>query len=423
MKKMIQLTIIYLIIFLLSNLFAGEIRDKLGIGFSINSQKLIGDTYTGSFGYGVSPLILRYNFKPFVFLESDFGYQQIPTDAAGVELNSEMLNLGMKFGFRFLAEKKINPTLAIGLGFISFQKSNGSGTLAGYGTVGAGIEFFINDFLGLNITGDYRYSSNDDFDGGNTSNGKDGFLNIGFGINYYLGSRTRFLGSPELVENIPEQESPFEEISASGVEEIDLVQTVSSKSEPETEIVSEQKDRLLKSIEEKEEILNLLRVKLNSVDEHTKMLEGKLSNAGIDPSSHTGKDVDNLLIKRFRGGLKYFAAELYDDAAFTFKSILHEFPNNIFASNCWYWIGESYYNKQDYDAAIEAFEAALEKAPDSFKLETSKMMLGLSFWKAGHYLKAKSEFKNLMQYNPQSAFKPLLEDYLAKFESESSLPQ
>jgi len=204
-------------------LFAG-IKDKLGIGVNVNSQRLYGDNLRGDFVFGGSPLILRYNFKPKLFLDADLGFSKLSTPFAGTTLETEMINIGLKLGYRFFHENRFNPIIYVGGGAFNFKQGNSQRFWDGYAAAGAGAEFFITNFLGLNVSGDYRYTTGDDFDGSRLGKGKDAFVNVAGGVVFYFGGRTR--GEPHYVEERPDLDYLFDEVEpekdiAEGV--VDLV--------------------------------------------------------------------------------------------------------------------------------------------------------------------------------------------------------
>ena len=99
--KRIHLILLFSPILWFCDLSAGEFVSKLGIGFNVNTQKLRGDMHSGRFVYGGSPLLLRYNFKPAWFLDTDIGFGRLSTRINGALLETSMLNFGGKLGYRF----------------------------------------------------------------------------------------------------------------------------------------------------------------------------------------------------------------------------------------------------------------------------------------------------------------------------------
>ncbi|MFQ5772391.1 MAG: tetratricopeptide repeat protein [bacterium] len=411
--KRIQLVLLVAIAIGYNYLYAGGIKEKLGIGFNVNIQKLYGDTHSGKFVYGSNPFVVRLSLNPKTYLESDIGYAQL-SDGSG--LDTKFINMGMKLGYRFMQDKRLNPVVYFGLGVFNFAVNHGSRFWDGYGAIGTGTEFFVNNHISVNVTGDFRYTTGDDFDGSRNEQGKDGFFNVSFGLNYYLENRSRFTPETDTFE-LTDQDSPIEEIASDAEMMKDYTPMSDSTYSSERD---SQKEELLKSIAEKNKIIRLLRVKLHSFDQQTQLLQDKLTDDGITTSVATHSEAaNNLFNQNFRIGLDYFAAEQYEDAIFTFKSLLTENPTNPEANNCWYWLGECYYNIQDYDAAIAAFEQALMTMPNSFKSEISQLMLGLSHWKSGDLTQAKADFEKILQNTHDGNLESLVHEYLVELEVNS----
>lgn len=85
----------------------------------------------------------------------------------------------------------------------------------------------------------------------------------------------------------------------------------------------------------------------------------------------------------YQEALDSYNAKKYDDAIGRFTSLLTKHPEHKLAGNAQFWLGESYYGKQDYTKAAVAFAKGYEKykngnkgADNLFKLGASMQMLG-----------------------------------------------
>jgi TolA-binding protein len=403
---------ILILLFWYANVAAGGVKEKLGIGFNVNTQKLYGDTRNGQFVYGFNPIQLRYNIKPRVYLESEVGIGQLSNRFTGVTRSTDLLNLGMKAGYRFRRWDKVNPLVYLGIGVLNFNLGTGSRFWDGYGAVGVGTEVFFGDRLGINFTGDYRYTTGDDFDGRNTGNHKDGFLNLGMGLFYYFGSRTNFDSEPEMSDAASEDLLPYEEVSDDNSE----VAGMSDAPIFDSDFLASQKEELLKAKDEREKTIKILKIKLASWDMQLEKLEEELQNRKLFSLSNSTaralQENDNVM-QLYRKGLSLYEAEYYQDAIRIFKNLLTENPDHVIATNFWYWLGESYFSAQDYGLAIEAFQKVIEDL-NSSKNAISHFMLALSQWKMGNISQAKSEFEEILELYPNSLYEPLVRDYLAE---------
>ncbi len=194
-----------------SHLFGG-IKDKLGLGLNINAHKLYGDTRSGSLGLSGGNLLLRYRLKPALFLESELGFLRLSTQINGTSLDTDMLNFGVKAGYIFLTSQIYQPFIYVGLGALNFSDNSGR-FWDGYAALGAGTEFFASDFLAVNVTADFRYTSGDGFDGGLEGARKDGYLNLGLGFIYHFDRHSN------QGEDFPEFDPFYVEVAKANVEE------------------------------------------------------------------------------------------------------------------------------------------------------------------------------------------------------------
>ena len=202
---------------------SGGIKDKLGLGLNINAHKLYGDTRSGDLGLGGGNLLLRYRLKPALFLESELGFLRLSTKANGTTLNTNMLNFGAKAGYTFAGSQIYQPFIYFGLGALNFSENGNGRYWDGYAALGAGTEFFVSDFLAVNVTADFRYTSGDGFDGGIAGAGKDGYLNLGLGFIYHFDRNSNPVDwDPFISEVFPESEPLYLEVAeTNGDEETD----------------------------------------------------------------------------------------------------------------------------------------------------------------------------------------------------------
>lgn len=416
------LLLLFLVVCCANKIYAGGFMKKLGIGFNVDAQKLYGDTRTGKFALGVNPIHIRFNFSPNAFLDTDLGFSRLSSNVGGATLNVNMLNAGFRTGLRLLRESKINPLVYIGGGVFNFQLGDGSRFWDAYGAVGAGLEFFLSSNIGLNLTGDFRYTTGSDFDGTVGGSRNDAILNLGLGFVFYLGGRDKFIPKPEFTQSLPEEISPlpFEEVV-----EFNEVRTANAThfentSNSDLEKFALQKEELLKTKMEKEDLIKLLRLKLSISQDQIRKLEKKLlalnNYSTINTHSFNNKETE-YFEKNYRMGLYFLQNGNYSEVISIFENLLKENLQEPLATLCLYWLGESYFANQDYGSAIEAFQGAL-KDPESLKKEVALLMLGLSRLKMGDISQAKSDFEKLVENYPNSQCAPLAKQYLAEISSK-----
>jgi len=413
--KRIQVILLFLPILCFCDLSAGEIYSKLGVGFSMNTQKLRGDMHSGRFVYGGSPLVLRYNFKPALFLETDIGFSRLSTRENGALLETDMLNVGGKLGYRFLNTKRFNPLFYVGLGGFNFKLNNSPRYWDIYGAVGAGAEIFITRSLGVNLTGDFRYSSGDDFDGSSLAKGKDGYFNLSFGMNYYLGGKSRSGMHGQGESWLPDDQMAVEEVVA---EEFN--------SGPDLTQLTFQRDELLEAVGKKERLIRLLRVKVESFDSQIARLEDAFysnDRNGKDYSNGQNMPASDPYFMQFQDALTFYDAGQFESAVDILKSLVTLDSQNSQTGNWWYWLGESYVGTEDYVSASRAFAAALSKNNQKPKQRLIQVMLGVSHWNSGDLKQAKEDFEKVLSNNPNNQTEMLVQDYLAELEFDETIHQ
>jgi len=68
----------------------------------------------------------------------------------------------------------------------------------------------------------------------------------------------------------------------------------------------------------------------------------------------------------------------YDNAETAFKGFLSKHPKDKLVDNAKYWLGETYYARNQFDAAAVAFADAYQTAPKGSKAPDSLLKLGLA---------------------------------------------
>ena len=73
---------------------------------------------------------------------------------------------------------------------------------------------------------------------------------------------------------------------------------------------------------------------------------------------------------------KYFQRD-YPSAIKLFRKLIKANPEGIYADNCQYWIGESYYSMENYQQAIEEF-SKVSSFPENNKADHALFKIGMS---------------------------------------------
>jgi len=118
----------------------------------------------------------------------------------------------------------------------------------------------------------------------------------------------------------------------------------------------------------------------------------------VDPRSSGGSpggaaEEETAYLKAF-DSLK---AGKYDTAIAGFRGMLEKWPQGNFSDNAWYWMGESYYVKQQYKAALDSFTALVERFPASPKVPDALFKAGLSEWSLKETTAAKASWQRVVK--------------------------
>lgn len=387
-----------------TNLAVAGIGQRLGIGFNINNQKLYGNHATGAFALGGNPINFRLDLSPALFLDSDLGFAKSQVAVPGGTLTTDMINAGLRFGYRFFNDKAVNPLLFVGAGLINFRNLRGARAFDGYGALGAGAEIFVSDRFGLNVTADYRYTTGDEFDGFVGGKGRDALLNVALGVNYYFSGKRKdrlfdqqFSGEPVPVQETQTMSAPPEVDAARHAENMF------------------KRNQLLYSLRNREKDIQLLQAKIAVLDRYANELRNKLGQARVvNATAEAGREREgDSYATQYRNALVLFQAGYFKNAISAFKSLLSQNPSHALTASTWYWLGESYYNASAYPDAVRAFSESARMTHEPLKGDMALLMRGLSRWKTGKTEAARTDFQKLATTRPESRVGQLAQEYLA----------
>ena len=102
--------------------------------------------------------------------------------------------------------------------------------------------------------------------------------------------------------------------------------------------------------------------------------------AGLDSTQLQGEGSPTEVYLQAFGD---YASGHYQTAIHGFTTFLQRYPNNSYASNAQFWLGDCYFNQQQYPLAIQEFERVLSeyqsapKSPDALlKIAIAQLQLG-----------------------------------------------
>lgn len=98
-----------------------------------------------------------------------------------------------------------------------------------------------------------------------------------------------------------------------------------------------------------------------------------------------------------------YASGRYPQAIAGFEEFLRSFPDNEYASNAQFWIGECYYAQQDYERAALEFMKMANRYPQSTRTPDALFKTASAYRKLGRGDEARQLMNLLRERYPQSA--------------------
>ncbi len=390
-------------------------REQLRLGLVAGGQQIYGDQgVTSSIGPGVDLLFLN-RVSSRLGIALGFGYTELDSkNAANPNVFAELLTADLRAMFYPFHFGKLAPFVSAGLGAYNFQVLNGQRYFDGSFFGGAGFEFLVKPRLGLLFNVDYRLTTGDALDNVTDPNEtKDKYLAFRAGITWKLtgplvGSRETFTRA-QIVENAtpPEESAAPESLATSSELERLLVSSEGRQVSLADSVRLKLKELEQKVLKQEETVEKLHRV-VEEKQEEVAKLEEELANLGVGNLS-PGKEA--AFQQRYKEALRLHLNHQDEDAIRSFTTLIRDFPNDRRVSNCYYWIGESYFALGDYDQAATYFEKVLNFS-DSPKVDDALLMLGRTYLKKGDESQARFYLEKLINEFPKSEYVSKAKRYL-----------
>ncbi len=302
--------------------------------------------------------------------------------------------------------------------------------------IGAGLQFTLNEKTSFVVSGDYRYAFTAEGDE------KPKFWAAKAGLAFSMKPPSRSfrkedeieypMGEQELatLDDLFREDSPKgssdddalsllfqpEQSAASGLDEsededfADLFgeETEEGASTPEQSASSGYPDTDIGQLMAK---VDRLKTEMDQRSRQIDELQAKVGE-GLPAGTAAGPAIGEGEFKsRYEAALNQFHMRNYRDAISRFQALAASNPRNMLASNCHYWIGESYNAMGDYRSALAAFKTVLSYS-SSYKLDDALIMSGLCYLKLGDSSTARAQFQELVSQYPQSEYAPKAMRYL-----------
>ncbi|RMD93897.1 MAG: tetratricopeptide repeat protein [Calditrichaeota bacterium] len=413
------------------------LKGRWGWGLGLGAQQQYSDRPVTPLGIGGEG-VLTYRLTDKVSLNLAAGFSTLGFKATGSKTFFTSVIYGdllADYEFLRLSHGKLRPFLQAGVGALNFGGANYTLTFPGSSrhrfndaevVFGGGLRYFLNPTTAINLTGNAKYTTSDGLDGGLTTNKiNDAYFTFRAGITFYRGAKTT---APEenLFTEVPEEETDVidsndvngesEESSEMGgfLSKLSALEGRSSEMEANKQTTMEEYIRLRSRIDELNNTIEKKEREIYALQKEIASKQGNINTVGrgniaarpnfqseesIAPAQVNIADIASA----YETALNKFYSRRYQEAITIFQNILARYPRHSLASNCQYWIGESYFAENNFRAAIEAFQKVL--AYDrSLKKDDALFMMGQAYMKMGQKELAKDAFNQLLTQFPNSEF-------------------
>lgn len=411
--------------------------DAVGGGFVATNQDKSSMAIAPD-GTGAGPgaeFFLKYNLNPKTFFTVGTGIQTI-TDKM-MKWESFMTTLlpvfEVKIGYKPNPASDISPVVFAGLSAFGFQSKfknpitdqvdTGDRHYDGALFVGGGVEYAVNDKVTLHATGDYRYVATSDQDK------KPQLWVAKAGLSYKLRESTDNIYREEIEYPVGDNEiASLDDLFMEdkkqdvGDEEADALALLFQPEEAASGSVEEsanateysgstESNLFYNEEDQASDPIQSLRKRVSATEQAISELSSRIAETHTSVAT---SPVDDAAFKsQYQAALNQFYAKNYSSAIQMFEQLLDSNPNHKLASNCQYWIGESYNAMGKYSDAIAAFNKVMNYK-SSYKFDDALIMNGVVYMKMGNKSAARENFQKLVSQYPTSEYAPKAMRYLGR---------
>jgi tol-pal system protein YbgF len=374
---------------------AQSLAKRFMFGMSAGAQKLYSNGPTGKFGAGGEGQ-LGYRLTGRLGATLVGGYANLPFTIAGVSAKTNIWYGDLLFDFELLNKGKFHPYLMAGAGTYNYRQPSGSRKIEPSGIGGLGVRWLLGQHFALDINSTYHFASSDRLD-----------AILGSGNDRYASGRLGFSFFPGSSKAEPPKEELFseKEMDNAGMESAVEESTGMEMNAPDsTAAQKEEYDRLKSRVETLKQTLDskeneISTLTANLAESKERVAQMQTTMATPPPPASNNGDVRGM----YEQALNKFYMKRYPEAVQMFTDLTNQFPNHSLASNCHYWIGESYFQLGNYQEAVEALNRVLEFA-QSPKKDDALLMLGKCYAQIKRPEEARKAFTRLIQEYPNSEY-------------------
>jgi len=408
-----------------------EQRPTFGIGFNGGVQKPYCDVlHTGLALAGEG--FMRFMISDRFHLRLGLGYGQLSDGFSQRTFHTNVFNADLK-GNLYLSNKGFfRPYASAGVGGINFvyniDKSHAIGDPAVEGEAfwdvafigGGGADLMMGKKWALNVSADYRHTLADGLDGAERGSSVDGYLSVRGGIVFFMGKKEKapeeeLLAGGEISSEVELEPSDTDEETQAilrqlmGIEDTEKKPETPAGTPPSSDEytkLQERAEQLKAAINDKERTISQMESEISAKEARINDLQKELAQV----ETFSG----NFSVS-YKNALREYSAHNYDKSIAIYRNLYASNPTHKLASNCLYWIGESYFKKHDYLSAIESFQRVFDFT-NSYKKDDATLMLGRCYHKLGEIEKAKSYFNQVITTYPNSEYVPKARQWLQRLQ-------
>jgi tol-pal system protein YbgF len=441
MKRIIYFTVLVIFLSMSTGIIQGQglqITQPNAVGGSFIATHLDGKDGGGISGLGPGlDVFIRYNVSPKVFLSGGLGLRSIMDGTFSKENMSASLlpSFELQAGYNLTDGSKLTPFVHGGLqafrwGYNTFDGKVYTNVDYVYDAgvfLGGGFQYALNEIWTFQASGDYRYIFTDTM-----RDPKPKHWVAKAGLTYALQPSQRPATREEIEYPVGEGEISLDDLfreeasDETATDEIDaLEQLFQDEQAAGTLQVDEMADASIMDADVGQ-LMNRIQNLKSDMEERTRRIENledkvqaneralaQVTGRGEYAGGSFGIDNTKSFKANYEAALQRFYNKQYGDAIRMFRSLMTSNPDHRLASNCQYWIGESYNALKQYRDAVNAFHAVLNYKT-SYKFDDALLMSGIVHLKLGDRTTARDNFQQLVSRYPDSEYAPKAMRYLGR---------
>lgn len=434
MRKLVLMSIAILIA-------AGNVYSQAtysGMGFNIGTNLLFGDSPVKD--SRLMPKLEAYSFyqaTPNFTVKFQVGYGELKNFyGTGYWMKVKMIPIEL-IGRYALSNTPTFPFIQAGVGLMNWKINNGATKYDGLLIGGLGMNIPLNPDASFQISGDFRYATDDRL---NTNDGgffNDGIFSVQAGLSFNFGKnekkyeRKDSIPKSNIIADLPD---PVPAQPSKSDIYLDLVKIRSRVDELEKEILDKTSriEQLAAMLNTKEEDINRLETQIAELQNPTPTPQDVVveqptpqvvqattppvtSPTTTQPESASSPDDPAQIMQKYDIALANFNGRNYNAVIIGLSDLLENHPTHARASNFAYWIGESYFALKNYDEALKSFQK-VSAYNNSSKLDFALYMEGRCLYNVGDNNTASQKFQELLQKYPSSSLAGKATNYIQKIQ-------